>query len=79
MTILYSIKFYKIKVGLVKFIIILDNNGKRMYSRYFVGDKNPLNDQSNQIEFENKIANSVNNLNVSKNSESIKKPNININ
>ena len=65
----FPIKNNKQQVGLVKFIVILDNNGKRLYSRYFVEEKNPLNEHSNQIELENKIALSVNNLNVAKNAE----------
>lgn len=54
---------------MIKFVIILDNNGKRLYSRYFVDEKDSLHEHINQIELENKIAFNVNNLNVAKNNE----------
>jgi hypothetical protein len=44
--------------------------GKRLYSRYFVNDKNPLHQFENQVDLESKIALGVNNLNVAKNNES---------
>jgi len=46
--------------------------GKRLYSRYFVNDKNPLHQFENQVDLESKIALGVNNLNVAKNNESKK-------
>jgi hypothetical protein len=59
------------QLGLVHFIIILDNNGKRIYSKYYVDEDNELFDISAQKEFETKMAQSVLNLNVNKNNESI--------
>lgn len=55
-------------VGLIKFIVILDNNGKRIYSRYFTrGDM--LNDIPAQKDFEKKICQTVVNLNVNRSNE----------
>ena len=45
---------------LVKFIIILDNNGKLIYSKYFTGK-----DQIKQREFEKQLCFQVKNLNIS--------------
>ena len=45
---------------LVKFIIILDNSGKLIYSKYFIGK-----DQIKQREFEKQICFQVKNLNIS--------------
>ena len=44
---------------LVKFIIILDNNGKLIYSRYFTGKE-----QNRQREFEKQLCFQVKNLNI---------------
>jgi hypothetical protein len=59
-------------VGFIQFIVILDNNGKRVYSRYFVNQSHELNDFSQQKDFEKKIGQTVLNLNVNKNNESKK-------
>ncbi len=54
------------QIGLVHFIILLDNNGKRIYSKYYVDEDNELNDINGQKEFEKKMAQAVLNLNVNK-------------
>jgi hypothetical protein len=59
-------------VGFIQFIVILDNNGKRVYSRYFVNNSHQLHDNSQQKDFEKKIGQTVLNLNVNKNNESKK-------
>jgi hypothetical protein len=59
-------------VGFIQFIVILDNNGKRVYSRYFVNQNHQFNDNSQQKDFEKKIGQTVLNLNVNKNNESKK-------
>ncbi len=56
-------------VGFVYFVMLLDNNGKRIYSRYFVNEGHSLYDASQQKEFEKKIGQTVLNLNVNKNNE----------
>ena len=63
-------------VGLIQFVIFLDNNGKRIYSKYFEKGNASISDHSYQKEFEKKIGLAVLNLNVNKNNESI---NINFN
>ena len=45
---------------LVKFVIILDNNGKLIYSKYFT-----IKDQNKQREFEKQLCFQVKNLNIS--------------
>ena len=45
---------------LIKFIIILDNSGKLIYGRYFIGK-----DQERQREFEKQLCFQVKNLNIS--------------
>jgi hypothetical protein len=57
-------------VGFVHFVVILDNNGKRIYSRYFSGGSHYLADITQQKEFEKKIGQTVMNLNVNRNNES---------
>lgn len=56
-------------VGLIYFVIILDNEGKRLYSKYYVSEKHSLNSIESQKEFEKKICQSVMNFNVSRNDE----------
>ncbi len=56
-------------VGFIHFVVILDNNGKRIYSRYFSGQTHYLADVTAQREFEKKMAQTVLNLNVNKNNE----------
>ncbi len=51
--------------------MILDNNAKRIYSKYFVEEDNELFDINAQNEFERKMAETVLNLNVNKLNESI--------
>lgn len=59
----------KSSVGFIHFIVILDNNGKRIYARYFSQQGTYLADVTAQKEFEKKIGHTVLNLNVNKNSE----------
>ena len=56
-------------VGLIQFIIILDNQAKRLYSKYFLPSENDLSLHKNQLEFEAKLANSVINFNVNTSNE----------
>lgn len=56
-------------VGLVYFIIILDNEGKRLYSKYYVSENNELFAYQAQKEFEQKLCHSVINFNVNRNDE----------
>jgi len=56
-------------VGFIHFICILDNNCKRVYSRYFCQNGSYLSDINSQKDFEKKIGNAVLNLNVNKNNE----------
>jgi len=56
-------------VGFIHFIVILDNNGKRIYSRYFNGRNHYLAEVSAQKEFEKKMGQAVFNLNVNRNNE----------
>ena len=56
-------------VGFINFVILLDNNGKRVYSRYFVNESHNLYEISQQKDFEKKMAQMVLNLNVNKNNE----------
>ena len=56
-------------VGLIQFVIILDNEGKRLYSRYYFPEDHELYKVHNQKEFEKKIGVSVNNFNVNKSNE----------
>ena len=58
-------------IGLINFIVLLDNYGKRLYAKYFVLSDSSLNDVNAQKEFEKKIGQSVLNLNVNKSNESI--------
>ena len=58
-------------VGFVHFIVILDNNGKRIYSRYFKGPNHQLSDIASQKDFEKKMGQAVFNLNVIRNNEGI--------
>jgi hypothetical protein len=57
-------------VGLINFIVILDNNGRRIYSKYFLSSSHYLFDIQAQKEFEKKMGQTVMNLNVSKNNDS---------
>ena len=56
-------------VGFIHFVIVLDNNGKRIYSRYFNAGSHYLADHHQQKEFEKKIGQTVLNLNVNRNNE----------
>lgn len=56
-------------VGLIHFIIILDNEGKRLYSKFYFPPEHDLFNVQNQKELEKKIAVTVNNYNVSKSNE----------
>mmetsp|Transcript_322 Transcript_322/g.309 ORF Transcript_322/g.309 Transcript_322/m.309 type:complete len:187 (+) Transcript_322:3-563(+) len=56
-------------VGLVYFFIILDNEGKRLYSKYYVPESNELFKIQAQKDFEKKICHSVINFNVNRNDE----------
>ena len=58
-------------VGLVHFVVILDNYGKRIYSKYYTEKTGSgyLSDVDVQLEFERKLCFSVVNLNVNKNNE----------
>ncbi len=60
-------------VGLVYFVIILDNEGKRLYSKYFLSENNELSKFQSQKDFEKKLCQSVINYNVSKNDDSKQK------
>lgn len=51
---------------MIKFIVILDNTGKRIYAKYFVEEENELYDINAQKEFEKKMGQAVLNLNVNK-------------
>lgn len=59
-------------VGLIYFILILDNQGKRLYSKYFVSENNQLSNKDYQHEFEKKLCKTVVNYNVNKSEESKK-------
>jgi REP element-mobilizing transposase RayT len=61
----------KSTVGFIHFICVLDNNGKRIYSRYFSQNGSYLADISAQKDFEKKIGHAVLNLNVNRNNEGI--------
>jgi sensor domain CHASE-containing protein len=56
-------------VGYIDFVVILDNSGKRIYSKYF--GKNEMEKFERQKELEEKIANTVITYNINKNNESI--------
>ena len=56
-------------VGLLQFILILDNDGKRLYSKYYFPEDHELYKVSNQKDLEKKIGHSVLNFNVSKSNE----------
>ena len=56
-------------VGFIYFVVILDNNGKRIYSRYFVNESHYLHSIPQQKDFEKKMGQTVLNLNVNKNNE----------
>jgi len=58
------------KVGFIQFIVLLDNNGKRIYAKYFSREGTYLSETSNQKLFEKKIGTTAVNLNVNKNYES---------
>ena len=60
----------KSTVGFIHFLIILDNNGKRIYAKYFCQEGTYLSDIPAQKDFEKKIGNAVLNLNVNKSAES---------
>lgn len=60
-------------VGFIHFVIILDNNGKRIYSRYFNSGSHYLSEITQQKDFEKKIGQTVMNLNVNRNNESKQK------
>jgi len=60
-------------VGFIHFVVMLDNNGKRIYSRYFSGQAHYLSEVTAQKEFEKKMAQTVLNLNVNKNNEGKKR------
>ena len=56
-------------VGLIQFIILLDNRGKRIYSKYYIPNEHILSKHANQIDFEKRIAQSVVNFNVNTSNE----------
>ena len=56
-------------VGLIHFVIFLDNNGKRIYSKYFEKGNSSISDPALQKDFEKKVGQAVLNLNVNKNNE----------
>jgi len=58
-------------VGLIHFVIFLDNNGKRIYSKYFEKDNLSISDPALQKDFEKKVGQAVLNFNVNKNNEGI--------
>ena len=57
-------------VGLIQFVIFLDNNGKRIYSKYFEKGNSSISDQASQKDFERRLGQAVLNFNVNKNNES---------
>ncbi len=59
----------KSSVGFIHFICILDNNCKRIYSRYFDKTNSHFADVAAEKEFEKKMGQAVLNLNVNKNNE----------
>ncbi len=56
-------------VGLIQFIVILDNGGKRLYSKYYLPEGHELLKHQSQLDFEKKIAFSVQNFNVNTSNE----------
>ena len=56
-------------VGLIQFVVILDSEGKRLYSKYYFPEDHELYKVQNQKEFEKKIGLTVNNFNVNKSNE----------
>lgn len=58
------------QVGFIQFIILLDNNAKRIYAKYMQKDDNYLSQIENQKELEQKITSTVLSMNVNKNNES---------
>jgi len=56
-------------VGLIHFVIFLDNNGKRIYSKYFEKENSSISDPASQKDFEKKVGQAVLNLNVNKSNE----------
>jgi len=60
-------------VGLIHFVIFLDNNGKRIYSKYFEKGNLSISDASSQKDFEKRLGQAVLNFNVNKNNEGILK------
>lgn len=56
-------------VGLIQFVIILDNEGKSLYSNYYLPESSDLKKLNIQKDFEKKLAQSVINFNVNKSNE----------
>jgi len=56
-------------VGLIQFVVILDNAGKRLYSKYYLPEGHDLTKHLNQVDFEKRIAHSVVNFNVNTSNE----------
>lgn len=67
---LFDFEHYKEIVCLIKFIVVLDNTGKRVYSKYYVKTSPSLmhlNEENAQREFEKRICLAVKNYNVARN------------
>ena len=57
-------------MGFIQFIILLDNNAKRIYAKYMQKEDNYLSLIENQKELEQRITSTVLSMNVNKNNES---------
>jgi hypothetical protein len=56
-------------VGLIQFVLILDNEGKSLYSKYYIPSTMDLSKSSAQKDFEKKLCYTVINFNVNKSNE----------